>query len=156
VETLHPMLSKQEYREYAAMGEVAYMRDRTERGKASIRAYPVEFLRTTAWRVPAFWLGFAQGGVGNSGLVTLHAAGVSCLGLAGLAILYKRKRRLAWLFLLPLMVFPLPYYFTHPDFRFRLLLDPMLTILAAYAVVVAWRFLRGPSPDVPPTQHVWR
>ena len=38
------------------------------------------------------------------------------------------------LFLLPLLVFPLPYYITHPDFRFRLLLDPLLTILSAYAV----------------------
>jgi hypothetical protein len=38
------------------------------------------------------------------------------------------------LFLLPLLVFPLPYYITHPNFRFRLLLDPLLTILSAYAV----------------------
>ena len=39
------------------------------------------------------------------------------------------------LFLLPILLFPLPYYMTHPDFRFRLLLDPLLTILSAYAVI---------------------
>jgi hypothetical protein len=31
-------------------------------------------------------------------------------------------------------LFPLPYYLTHPDFRFRMLLDPMLLLLSAYAV----------------------
>ncbi|HEY0795210.1 MAG TPA: glycosyltransferase family 39 protein [Acidisarcina sp.] len=156
VETLHPMLSKVQYGEYAAMGEVAYMRDRAERGKASIRRYPLEFLRRTAWRIPAFWLGWAQGGVSNSGLVTLHAAGVSCLGMVGLLLLFKRKRQLAWLFLLPLLLFPLPYYVTHPDFRFRLLVDPILTVLAAYALVAAWRFLGRRRSSAVHAPHVWR
>jgi hypothetical protein len=42
--------------------------------------------------------------------------------------------RLAVLFLLPLMVFPLPYYITHAEFRYRLVVDPLLTILGAYAI----------------------
>ena len=44
------------------------------------------------------------------------------------------RLRLAVLFLLPLMVFPLPYYITHAEFRYRLVIDPLLTILAAYAL----------------------
>jgi hypothetical protein len=35
---------------------------------------------------------------------------------------------------LPLLLFPLPYYITHAEFRYRLVIDPILTILAAYAV----------------------
>jgi hypothetical protein len=58
----------------------------------------------------------------------------SLLGLLGLALLCRQSRTTALLFLLPIVVFPLPYYITHPDFRFRLLLDPLLTILSAYAV----------------------
>lgn len=156
VETLHPMLSREQYLEYASMGELAYMRDKTVRGEASIRAHKLEFVRKTAWRVPAFWMGLAQGGDENSGLVTLHAVAVSGLGFAGLVLLWRRKRRLAWLFLLPMVVFPLPYYLTHPDFRFRLLLDPLLTLLAAYAVVNGldgWRRLRGVAAGVP---HRWQ
>jgi len=38
------------------------------------------------------------------------------------------------LFLLPLLLFPLPYYITHAEFRYRLVVDPLLTVLAAYAV----------------------
>jgi hypothetical protein len=35
---------------------------------------------------------------------------------------------------LPLLLFPPPYYITHAEFRYRLNIDPLLTILAAYAV----------------------
>jgi hypothetical protein len=40
----------------------------------------------------------------------------------------------AMLMALPLLLFPLPYYITHAEFRYRLNIDPILTILAAYAV----------------------
>jgi hypothetical protein len=46
----------------------------------------------------------------------------------------ERRLRLAVLFLLPLMIFPLPYYITHAEFRYRLVIDPVLTILGACAV----------------------
>lgn len=49
--------------------------------------------------------------------------------------LFKENRvSLAVLFLLPVMLFPLPYYITHAEFRYRLVVDPLLTILAAYGV----------------------
>ena len=49
-------------------------------------------------------------------------------------ILKSGRVRLSVLFILPLMLFPLPYYITHAEFRYRLVIDPLLTILAAYAV----------------------
>jgi hypothetical protein len=42
---------------------------------------------------------------------------------------------------LPLLLFPIPYYITHAEFRYRLNIDPVLTVLAAYAVTqlaAAW------------------
>ena len=56
------------------------------------------------------------------------------LGFIGLVALFGKSRPTVFLFLWPLLIFPLPYYITHPDFRFRLLLDPLLTILSAYSV----------------------
>jgi hypothetical protein len=82
----------------------------------------------------------------NSGVVELHAVTTSLLGLAGLAALFKRRRAVAVLFLLPLLLFPLPYYITHAEFRFRVVLDPLLTILSAYAVTRVgsyWQIARG-------------
>jgi hypothetical protein len=57
------------------------------------------------------------------------------LGAMGLwRLLQRRRLSLAALFLLPLMLFPLPYCITHAEFRYRLMVDPLLTILGAYAV----------------------
>jgi hypothetical protein len=43
-------------------------------------------------------------------------------------------RSFAILAALPLLLFPVPYYITHAEFRYRLNIDPLLTVVAAYAV----------------------
>ena len=134
---LEPLQNKHEYAEYAAKGEVAYMDKKATLAKAYIRAQPGAFIRLSIDRVVRFWTG--AGSEANSSAVEAHTVMTSVLGLVGLAALCKRRgtdRGRALLFLLPILVFPLPYYITHPDFRFRLVLDPLLTILGAYAV--AW------------------
>jgi 4-amino-4-deoxy-L-arabinose transferase-like glycosyltransferase len=129
---LEPLKNKQEYGDYVREGEVVYMRSKSMLAMAYVRAHPGEFLRLSATRVVRFWTG--AGSEVNSGIVELHAVLTSLLGLLGLALLYRRSRTTALLFLLPVVIFPLPYYITHPDFRFRLLLDPLLTVLSAYTV----------------------
>jgi hypothetical protein len=129
---LEPLQNKQEYSDYVREGEVVYMRSKSTLAKAYVRAHPGDFLRLSATRVVRFWTG--AGSEANSGIVELHAVLTSVLGLLGLVALCRHCRTTALLFLLPLLVFPLPYYITHPDFRFRLLLDPLLTILSAYAI----------------------
>ena len=129
---LEPLQNKQEYSEYAREGELVYMGNKSMLARGYIRAHPVEFLRRCAIRMVRFWTG--AGSEVNSGLVELHAVVTSVLGFIGLVVLLGKSRTTAFLFLWPLLIFPLPYYITHPDFRFRLLLDPALTILSAYAV----------------------
>jgi Dolichyl-phosphate-mannose-protein mannosyltransferase len=130
--TLQPLGNKREYMEYASQGEVAYMRHKSAQAEGYIRAHPGEFFRLSAERVGRFWTG--AGGEVNSKMFVLHAVLTSLLGFLGLAALCKQRSSLAMLFFLPLLLFPLPYYITHPDFRFRALVDPLLTILSAYAV----------------------
>ena len=109
------------------------MRDKSELAKAYIRAHPSAFLRLSAVRFFRFWTG--TGNKDGSVIFTLHAVLTSSLGFIGIWRLVREGRlRLAVLFLLPLMVFPLPYYITHAEFRYRLVIDPLLTILAAYAL----------------------
>ncbi len=129
---LEPLQNKQEYNAYVREGEVVYMRNKSTLAMAYVRAHPGEFMRLSAMRAIRFWTG--SGSEANSGIVELHAVLTSLLGLLGLALVWRRSRTTALLFLLPMIVFPLPYYITHPDFRFRLLLDPLLTILSAYAI----------------------
>jgi hypothetical protein len=146
--TMEPLGNKQEYLNYAAKGEVSYMRDKGTLARAYIRTHPGEFIKLSTERVVRFWTG--AGFAVNSGVVELHAVLTTLLGLAGLVALWRRRRvkdrGRAVLFLLPLLVFPLPYYITHSEFRFRLVLDPLLTILAAYAITRVrsyWQTARG-------------
>jgi Dolichyl-phosphate-mannose-protein mannosyltransferase len=133
--TIEPLENNHEYGNYAAMGEAGYMRSKGILARDYIRGHPGAFIRLSAERVAQFWTG--AGFAVNSGVVELHAVMTSLLGLTGLAVLYQRRRPLAMLFLLPLVVFPLPYYITHAEVRFRLVLDPLLTILSATAVTAA-------------------
>ena len=79
----------------------------------------------------------------NSGLVELQVVTTSLVGLLGLVALFQERRSVAVLFSLPLLLFPLPYYLIHPDYRFRILLDPLLTILGAYAICRLYAHLKS-------------
>jgi hypothetical protein len=129
---LYPLHNKREYSDYAAKGEVAYMGNKSAIARDYIRANPARFMRLSVKRVGLFWMGASEV---NFRLLEWHAAATSLLGLLGLAALFKQKRATAMLFLIPLLVFPLPYYITHPEFRFRIVIDPLLTILGAYAII---------------------
>ena len=132
-ESQFPIFNKYEYADYVAKGEVAYMRDKSDLAKSYIRAHPGEFLRLSAIRFLRFWTG--TGTKDGSVFFAIHAVLTTFLGLFGLwRLLREGRRSLAILFSLPLVFFPLPYYITHAEFRYRLVIDPLLTILAAYAV----------------------
>ena len=129
-ESVFPLFNPREYDQYAAEGEVAYMRDKAALARAYIRAHPAVFLRLSGIRLARFWSG--TGSKDGSAVFALHALLTTCLGAVGMWRLWQRQRfGVAALFLLPLILFPLPYYITHAEFRYRLVVDPLLTILAA-------------------------
>jgi 4-amino-4-deoxy-L-arabinose transferase-like glycosyltransferase len=127
---LHPNVNHQEFGRYQELGEVAYMREKSAMAMETIRGNPARFLGLTLKRCFYFWTGVIRH---SSAFIVEYIVITSLSGFSGLALLWRRDRQLAIFFLLPLLFFPLPYYITHPDFRFRLVLDPLLTVLAAYA-----------------------
>ena len=130
-EALFPTFNRQEYDRYAALGEMAYMREKSVAAEAYVGAHPMDFLRLSLLRVWRFWTG--TGNQDGSILFAWHAVLTSVLGLAGIwRLIATRRARVAALFSLPLIAFPLPYYITHAEFRYRLVIDPLLTILAAH------------------------
>ena len=132
-ESLFPIFNRTEFDQYAALGEVAYMRNKSALAQEHIRAHAGEFLRLSTLRFLRYWTG--SGSQHGSVVFTIHAVLTSLGGAIGLGRLWqKRSFRLAGLLLLPLILFPLPYYITHAEFRYRLVVDPLLTILAAYGV----------------------
>ncbi|SNS47392.1 Dolichyl-phosphate-mannose-protein mannosyltransferase [Granulicella rosea] len=130
---LHPSVDAVQFQEYSMLGEIGYMRRKSELSKAAIRAEPARFLRLTLKRFASFWTGIDKK---TSYLLIVYICLTSLLGFSGL---YLSRRRSGFTLLLAILaLFPLPYYVTHPDGRFRLVLDPILTMLTAYAVT-CWR-----------------
>jgi hypothetical protein len=132
-ESIFPMYNKPELAQYIAQGEVAYTQGKSNQAKAYILAHPTTFVKLTLRRIFRFWSG--TGNSPSSAIFAVHAGLTTLLGAAGLWFMFRRRlTSAAWLFALPLLVFPLPYYITHAEFRYRIVIDPLLTILAAYAV----------------------
>ena len=129
-ESLFPTFNRGEYNSYVSKGEVLYMRDKSLLAWTYICNHRTEFLRLTTVRVIRFWCG--SGNKDGSPIFVLHALLTGCFGAFGLwQLLEKKYFGIAILFLLPVVLFPLPYYITHAEFRYRLIVDPILTILAA-------------------------
>ena len=148
-EEVFPVKSKPELARYIAQGEVAYTQGKTNEAKAYILAHRAIFLKLTVRRIFRFWSG--TGNSPNSLIFAIHASLTTLLGAAGLWFMFRRRlTSAAWLFSLPLLVFPLPYYITHAEFRYRIVIDPLLTVLAAYAITqMAAEKKPTPPPALP-------
>jgi hypothetical protein len=127
---LHPNKNREEFREYSALGELGYMRSKSELAKAAVEDDPGRFAQLTLRRAVDFWIGWNPDG---SWVMVAYSCATLTGGLAGLYLLMRRKSALGVFFALPLVMFPVPYYVTHPDFRFRLVVDPLLVALLGYA-----------------------
>jgi hypothetical protein len=147
-ESIFPMYNKQELASYISKGELAYTRDKSAQAKEYILAQPGAFVRMSLRRFCRFWAG--TGNSVGSPFYAIHAVLTSLFGAIGIALLYRRRvRSFAALLALPLLLFPVPYYITHAEFRYRLVIDPILTILAAYAVAqLARGFHTAPTEGV--------
>lgn len=132
---LHPAFSPPEMARYRALGELRYMAEKQREAVAYIVGHPAQFARTTVAHALYFWFGvnspdrMAQYPEVLYGLLTVFA-------LAGLTMAIVRHRPAAVPLIATMVLFPLVYYITHPDLRFRHLIEPELTALAAYAVTI--------------------
>jgi hypothetical protein len=128
-ESLFPTFNATELGNYVRMGEVAYVAQKSAEAWEYVGAHPFVFIQLSLRRVFRFWTG--TGTLGGSPFYMLQGYATSLLGLLGLALLIRRRSDMAPLMLLPLLIFPLPYYMTHAEFRYRLVVDPLLAVLSA-------------------------
>lgn len=140
-ETLFPMYNRAELADYVARGEVAYSEHKAELAKEYVAAHPGTFAGMTAVRAKRFWSG--TGSRNGSKLFAMHAMFTTVFGFGGLWLMARSKRyALAILFALPIALFPLPYLITHAEFRYRLILDPLLAVFSGYGVTELLGYLK--------------
>ncbi|WP_263372800.1 ArnT family glycosyltransferase [Granulicella aggregans] len=127
---LHPNKNNNEFVHYAHLGEAAYMQEKSELAIEAIKADKSRFVRLSLERFRKFWINSADSK--SSSLLAMNILFTSLMSAVGLGLLFLRRNPVAWLLAIPFAILPAPYYLTHADFRFRLLLDPLAILLTAY------------------------
>ena len=141
---LHPLHDKQELDAYNRMGELAYMQHKADQAHTYIAAHPGWYAITCLRRAIYIWTGYWSLHKSYLALEPADPANIpfatalSCLGIAGLVLLWRTRRVDALRLLGVMAVLPAMYYFAHPEPYHLRPLDPLLGMLGCYAVYT-WR-----------------
>ncbi len=131
----HPFQADEQFRQYAALGEVAYVRERGQLADATIAQAPDLFLRNTLKRVYFFWVSVPHP-TDKAWYVdffrVLDFSFLSLAGLLGLGLARRRRIPGSGLLACAFLLLPLPYYVVTVHARFRHPLEPLITVFAVF------------------------
>ncbi|SRR5579871_397582 len=143
----HPS-SDSEFPRYQEMGEIAYVRMREREAIQWVKENPRNFITLTAKRVSYFWDGTSMHFRTSIPWYWAPESYAIASFLLLPAVLIARRRRLrAWpMFLGLLLLYPVPYYLTFTQARYRHPIEPLMLLLIAYAGVECVRYARALRP----------
>jgi hypothetical protein len=141
----HPSGNPKEYNNYKQMGEIAYVQAKQKLGIQFVRDSPWEFIMLSANRVVYFWDGSAMGYRGTVPWYWVPSSFVVISFLLLPAMLVAHRRNLhAWqMFFGAVLLYPMPYYFTFSQVRYRHVIEPIMVLLIAYAGVEVFSKVRS-------------
>jgi len=145
----HPSVNPREFDFYRNLGELGYIQKNTQEATQFVRQYPGEFLELCAKRSMYFWDGSAMQYRGPVAWYWLPWSFVlfSFLLLPALLITRRLKMPYWWMLFGVLLIYPVPYYLTHPPIRYRHMIEPEMVLLFAFAAVEGVARLRArPTP----------
>jgi hypothetical protein len=108
------------------------MHEKSTQASAAIQADPTRFAGLCLLRAGRFWAGIMPSN--SSKLITAEISITTVLAAAGLVFLWRNRSMARSLLTAPFFLYPLPYYLTHADIRFRLVLEPIALMMSVYAV----------------------
>jgi 4-amino-4-deoxy-L-arabinose transferase-like glycosyltransferase len=133
-----PPLNDSELARYRRMGELPYIAAKQKEAIAFIRARPGFFLNLSVRRFLLFWCGvpkdYSEDITPRDVLPQWPEVALATLAFIGFAGLLRRRRVEAWFFAPALLVYPVVYYITFPDARYRHPIEPLMLMLAVYTV----------------------
>jgi len=140
---IHPLHDAKEHVEYDA-GELAYMDHKAQQARTYIHDHPGWYAWMCVRRALYLWTGYWSFDKDYLAMEPTDpenvpfATCVTLLGVVGLFFAWRRRPFEAIRYGGVLFLFPLMYYFIHPEaYRMRPL-DPLLVILGCYAIGI-WR-----------------
>jgi 4-amino-4-deoxy-L-arabinose transferase-like glycosyltransferase len=128
------------YAQYVRMGEAAFDAEQGREARKWIEEDPKRFLLLSCRRVYLFWLGPDE--VGSRLFQKIFLFGSSLLAFGGLLLAARRRIHGVFLFATLMAVFPLIYYVTFPNTRYRHTIEPELILLAVWMLLAD----RKPAP----------
>ncbi len=146
---LHPTNDREEAAEYVRMTEVPYMRQKQSEAFAFMRSHPRDTMRSFFRRFEDNWIGTWDPPADqwrflplSDKLTLIWNCLFSLLALAGALFAQRTKNENALPFTSVLMVFPLIFYVTHTNGRYRHPIDPIMCLLTVFAVAYPLSCLR--------------
>lgn len=142
--SVHPNHNDAELEEYSRVGELAYMAHKKQQALDYISGHRLWFGWMSLRRAVYLWTGYWSFDRQYLAQEPLDPPNVflgttlSALALAGLYRAFRNNLAVAIRFAIALFFFPLVYCISHPEAYYFRPLDPLLTILAVYAVIV-WK-----------------
>lgn len=137
----HPGNNPEAMRQFAAMGELRYMKMEQRAAFQFIRENPGEFLGFFGERIFYFWAGNPQATLIRSWSMApaRHVAFMisTLAAFAGLGLCWRRGGRGTFLLACALLVYPIPYYIAFPAPRYRHAIEPEMLLLIIYALWLA-------------------
>jgi hypothetical protein len=136
-----PWHNDEEWKAFKDLGELAYMEREKQRGMDYIRSHPGGFVLATTRRFIYIWTGFwsfekrylAEEPLDPPNV--FFSTALTVLMLIGLRRLWRADWERAAFFILLLFFFPTAFYLTHPEVYARRQIDPLIVVLAVYAVL---------------------
>jgi hypothetical protein len=147
----HPLHDAGELAAYDA-GELAYMDHKAQQTRTYISDHPGWYAWMCVRRSLYLWSGYWSFDKSYLAMEPFDpenvpfASCVTLLGVLGLYLAWRRKRYEALRYGGVLFLFPIVYYFTHPEPYHMRPLDPLLLILGCYAILI-WRGKAVESAD---------
>jgi 4-amino-4-deoxy-L-arabinose transferase-like glycosyltransferase len=140
---LGPWNSPAEMQEFKRDGEFKYMATKKVQAITFIKAHPGWYAWTSLRRAFFMWSGYWSLEHWYLEQEPLDPANIffcstfTILTLIGLKKAWKRGVDAAILYTIVLVIFPLTYYITSPEFYYRRPIDPMMVVLAVYGLMPA-------------------
>lgn len=142
---VHPSGNPAEMTRLAQLGEMGYMAEKRREAFAFLKSNSATYAIRTTRRVVYMWTGFwsfkreylREEPLDPENILFLTS--FTALSLVGLYKAFRASPQVAMPFLIVPLFYPGAYYLTHPDPGFRHSMDPLLVILASFALTGCFR-----------------
>ena len=156
---LHPLHDPNELADYNRMGEIAYMDHKKQQAEEFIQSHPAWYLWMSARRAIYLWTGYWSFDHSYLAMEPMDPANIpfatslTLLALGGLVLSWRQRPFETLRYAGVMFLFPLIYYFSHPEPYHLRPLDPLIGVLGCFAVI-EWRERVSARVEVPAAAEI--